>query len=83
VVDNARHDGDPTAEPRRLALHWLLFFVIALGIGYPAVSRFDPRTVAGCADAGKYYEMVVGEPARRASSCCVRSCRGSRSPSTG
>ena len=51
-----------TAQPRRLALHWLLFFVIALGIGYPAVSRFDPRTVAGCADAGKYYEMVVGEP---------------------
>ena len=36
-----------TAQPRRLALHWLLFFVIALGIGYPAVSRFDPRTVAG------------------------------------
>jgi len=51
-----------TAEPRRLALHWLLFFVIALGIGYPAVSRFDPRNVPGCADAGKYYEMVVGDP---------------------
>jgi hypothetical protein len=52
----------PAAEPRRLLLHWLLFFVVALGIGYPAVSRFDPRTVAGCADSGKYYEMVGGEP---------------------
>jgi hypothetical protein len=51
-----------TGEPRRFLIHWLLFFVIALGIGYPAVSRFDPRTVPGCADAGKYYEMVVGEP---------------------
>lgn len=51
-----------TGEPRRLLLHWLLFFVIALGIGYPAVSRFDPRTVPGCADSSKYYEMVVGEP---------------------
>ena len=52
-----------TAEPRRLLVHWLLFFVIALGIGYPAVSRFDPRTVPGCADAGRYYEMVSGEQA--------------------
>jgi hypothetical protein len=52
-----------TAQPRRLLVHWLLFFVIALGIGYPAVSRFDPRTVPGCADSSKYYEMVVGEPA--------------------
>jgi hypothetical protein len=51
-----------TGEPRRLLIHWLLFFVIALGIGYPAVSRFDPRTVPGCADASKYYEMVTGEP---------------------
>ena len=52
-----------TREPRRLLIHWLLFFAIALGIGYPAVSRFDPRTVPGCADSTKYYEMVVGEPA--------------------
>jgi len=52
-----------TREPPRFLIHWLLFFVIALGIGYPAVSRFDPRTVPGCADSSKYYEMVVGEPA--------------------
>ena len=38
-------------------------FAIALGIGYPAVSRFDPRTVPGCADSAQYYEMVVGKPA--------------------
>jgi hypothetical protein len=29
----------------------------------PPVSRFDPRTVPGCADASKYYEMVSGERA--------------------
>ena len=52
-----------TREPRKLLIHWLLFFAIALGIGYPAVSRFDPRTVPGCADSAKYYEMVVGDPA--------------------
>ena len=53
----------PTEPPPRLLVHWLLFFVVAIGIGYPAVSRFDPRNVPGCADSGKYYEMVVGDPA--------------------
>ena len=62
-MDNARMPEIATTEPKRLLIHWLLFFVIALGIGYPAVSRFDPRTVPGCADSSKYYEMVVGEPA--------------------
>src|SRR5262249_45083428 len=62
VVDNAHMTGIATGEPRRLVLHWVLFFVVALGIGYPALSRFDPRTVPGCADASRYYEMVVGEP---------------------
>ena len=52
-----------TGDPRRLLIHWLLFFAIALGIGYPAVSRFDPRTVPGCADSTRYYEMVAGKPA--------------------
>jgi hypothetical protein len=52
-----------TATHSRLAIHWLLFFAIALGLGYPALGRFDPRTEPGCADSTKYYEMVVGEPA--------------------
>ena len=51
-----------TGEPRRLLIHWLLFFAIALGIGYPAVSRFDPRTVPGCADS----TQVLRDGRRRA-----------------
>lgn len=43
--------------------HWLMFFAIAIGLGYPAVSRFDPRAAPGCADSAHYYEMVVGAPA--------------------
>lgn len=44
-------------------IHWLLFFAISLGLGYPALNRFDPRTVPGCADSNRYYEMVVGDSA--------------------
>ena len=37
-----------TSAPERsgLILHWLLFFVICFGLGYPSVGRFDARSVA-------------------------------------
>lgn len=60
MVDNASMMALGTGKPR-LMIHWLLFFAIALGLGYPALGRFDPRTVPGCADSTKYFEMVVGD----------------------
>ncbi len=55
-------EGGAGKYPRPV-IHWLLFFAIALGLGYPALNRFDPRTVPGCADSGRYFEMVIGESA--------------------
>lgn len=37
---------------------WLLFFVIALGLGYPAVMRYSPPTVGGLSDTAHYFAMA-------------------------
>ncbi len=51
-----------TSAPERsgLILHWLLFFVICFGLGYPSVGRFDARSVSP--DAVEYYKLVAGKP---------------------
>ena len=43
------------------AIYWLFFFAISLGLGYPALNRFDPRTVPGCVDSNEYFNMVSGD----------------------
>ncbi len=54
---------DPEASGRlslgASVLLFLGFLAICFGLGYPAVSRYDPRT-AGNYDSGMYYEMVSG-----------------------
>lgn len=45
----------------RLALAWVTFFLIAFGLGYPTLNRYDARTADP--DVIHYYKMVVGEPA--------------------
>ena len=45
-----------------LVLRWLLFFVIALGLGYAAVSRYDPRQIASLSDSLIYTRLVTGAP---------------------
>ena len=49
-------------SPGRRAIVWGLFFLVCLGIGYPALNRYDPRAVAGLYDTRAYYAMVTGEP---------------------
>lgn len=44
-----------------MLLRWLLFFGIALGLGYPTLNRYDPR-VAGNPDAAEYHRLVVMWP---------------------
>ncbi len=38
----------------------LLFFAICLGLGYPGVSRYDPRQVEGLHDTRRYVAMLEG-----------------------
>ena len=47
----------------RLAILYVLFFLIAAGLGYPALNRYDPRTVPGLSDVQSYAAMVTGTPA--------------------
>jgi hypothetical protein len=44
------------------ALLWLLFFLIAMGLGYPTLNRYDPRDVPGLYDAKAYGAMVMNQP---------------------
>jgi hypothetical protein len=37
-----------------------LFFAICLGLGYPGVSRYDPRQVTGLHDTHRYVAMLEG-----------------------
>lgn len=50
-----------TLGVRYFLLLWLLFFLICLGLGYPALKRYDPRATAGLSDTVKYYAMTTGE----------------------
>ncbi len=45
---------------RASVILFLGFLAICLGLGYPAVSRYDPRQ-QGNYDAGLYYHMVLGQ----------------------
>jgi uncharacterized membrane protein len=39
---------------------WPLFFLICLGLGYPTLNRYDPRTLQGLSDTALYYQLVAG-----------------------
>jgi hypothetical protein len=44
----------------RKVVSWLLFFAICLGLGYPALNRYDPAKLAGTSDVAVYREIVIG-----------------------
>jgi len=46
----------------RFAALFCLFFVIAFGLGYPTLNRYDPRTLPGLVDVKSYAAMVTGAP---------------------
>ena len=46
---------------RTFLLMWLLFFAICVGLGYPGLQRYDPRTTGGMSDTWKYYRITTGE----------------------
>jgi hypothetical protein len=43
-----------------LALLFCVFFLIACGLGYPVLNRFDPRQTPGLSDVKDYAAMVTG-----------------------
>ena len=49
-------------SPGRKAMLWLLFFLICMGLGYPTLGRYDPRSVPGLYDTRAYYAVVTGDP---------------------
>ena len=46
----------------RLAGLLLLFFLIACGLGYPTLNRYDPLHTPGLSDVQSYAELVTGQP---------------------
>src|SRR5271167_1901584 len=44
----------------RLALLFCIFFLIACGLGYPVLNRFDPRQTPGLSDVKTYAALVTG-----------------------
>jgi hypothetical protein len=46
---------------RKFLLLWPLFFLICGGLGYPSLSRFDPRAIEGLRDTIKYSAITTGE----------------------
>ena len=47
----------------RLALLFCVFFLIACGLGYPILNRFDPRQTPGLSDVKTYAAIVTGNTA--------------------
>jgi hypothetical protein len=52
----------------RLALLFCVFFLIACGLGYPVLNRFDPRQTPGLSDVKIYASLVTGTATGTASS---------------
>jgi hypothetical protein len=50
-----------------LALLFCIFFLIACGLGYPILNRFDPRQTPGLSDVRTYAALVTGTPSLDAS----------------
>ncbi len=59
----------PAPSPAASAILFAGLLAICFGLGYPAVSRYDPRT-AGNYDSRVYGEMVLGQ--RAAAPCAFR-----------
>jgi hypothetical protein len=56
-------DSDRKLGVKYFLLVWPLFFTICFGLGYPSLSRYDPRQVEGLGDAANYYRLATGEDA--------------------
>ena len=56
------HDNGTRIAIGRLTLLFCIFFLIASGLGYPVLNRFDPRQTPGLSDVRTYAALVTGGP---------------------
>jgi len=54
------HDNRTKVASARLVLLFCVFFLIACGLGYPILNRFDPRQTPGLSDVRTYAALVTG-----------------------
>ena len=54
------HDNRAKVATARVALLFGIFFLIACGLGYPVLNRFDPRQTPGLSDVKTYASIVTG-----------------------
>jgi hypothetical protein len=55
----SEHNSTKIAAPRLAAL-FCIFFLIACGLGYSILNRFDPRQTPGLSDVKTYAALVTG-----------------------
>ena len=48
------------------------FFVMAFGLGYPTLNRYEPARVNGVSDAGDYADLIVASPRAVEGKLCYR-----------
>jgi len=53
-------DNGARISTARVALLFCVFFLIACGLGYPVLNRFDPRQTPGLTDVKAYASLVTG-----------------------
>ena len=63
--EEQKKEHKPIAAPANinastLAFLYVLFFLIALGLGYPVLNRYDPRLTSGLSDVKIYAQMASG-----------------------
>ncbi len=54
------HDNRTKIAAARIALLFCIFFLVAGGLGYPILNRFDPRQTPGLSDVKTYAALVTG-----------------------
>ena len=53
-------NNQPKITAAKVGFLFTLFFLIAGGLGYPVLNRFDPRQTPGLSDVRIYADMVTG-----------------------
>lgn len=60
------HDSRKKIATARLLLLFCIFFLMACGLGYPILNRFDPRQTPGLSDVRIYAALVTGTASHNA-----------------
>jgi hypothetical protein len=55
-------DSPTRITTAKVVLLFCIFFLIACGLGYPILNRFDPRQTPGLSDVRTYAALVTGTP---------------------